>query len=86
METAVGRGRKNSRSRDILSALESRVVPLEECMGEMKETLEAIEVYMAKAFSSNMDTLQALLNIDVGKLIENNDALEARMIAMKEEN
>ncbi|MBA0693926.1 hypothetical protein Goari_004265 [Gossypium aridum] len=35
---------------------------------------------------SNMDALQALLNTTVGKLTENNDALEPGMIVMKEEN
>ncbi|MBA0777319.1 hypothetical protein Gotri_005358 [Gossypium trilobum] len=42
MESRV-RSRKNSRSRDMLSALEGRVINLEESMGGVKGTLEVVE-------------------------------------------
>ncbi|KAH1129252.1 hypothetical protein J1N35_000630 [Gossypium stocksii] len=68
--------------------------------GDVKETLEVVEghinepnsmkeqlkEYVDKVLSSNMDVLQALLNITMGKLIEKDEALKAGMIAMKEEN
>ncbi|KAH1081822.1 hypothetical protein J1N35_021583 [Gossypium stocksii] len=76
METR-GRSRKNIRSRDMLLALESRVVHVKESMGEVKETLEVVEIgtdeldpmkehfkeYVVEALSSNMGTVEALLNI-----------------------
>lgn len=75
---------KNSRSRDTLSALESRVVHLKESLGEVKQTLEVVETmtdeldpmkeqfkeYVVEALSSNMDTVEALLNTVMGKLTE----------------
>ncbi|MBA0626563.1 hypothetical protein Godav_004216 [Gossypium davidsonii] len=42
METR-GRAKKVSRSRDMLTALENRVVNLEESVENMKETLELVE-------------------------------------------
>ena len=38
-----GRARKASRSRDILSALEDRVVTLESSMGDIKERVEDVD-------------------------------------------
>ncbi|KAK5820283.1 hypothetical protein PVK06_025329 [Gossypium arboreum] len=91
IETRARKGRKQRRSRDMLSTLESRVVHLEESIGEVKETLEVVEActnelnrmrkqfkeYMEKAFSSNMDVLEALFDTTIGKLTEKNDALGA---------
>lgn len=80
----------------MLSNLESRVVHLEESMGEVNETFEVVKTrskelnpikeqfkeYVMKALSSNVDTLQALLNTIVDKLTERNDALEATMMTL----
>ncbi|XP_016747465.1 uncharacterized protein [Gossypium hirsutum] len=69
-------------------------------MGDVKETLELIEgridepdsmeeqlkEYVEEVLSSNMDALQALLNIAMGKLIEKDEALKVGMIAMTKEN
>ncbi|KAK5839081.1 hypothetical protein PVK06_007840 [Gossypium arboreum] len=84
----------------MLSAFEIRVVYLKESMREMKETLKVVEIhtdeldpmkeqskeYVAKALSFNMDSVEVLLNIVLGKPIGKNDAFEARMTTMKEEN
>ncbi|MBA0694791.1 hypothetical protein Goari_005063 [Gossypium aridum] len=100
METRARKNRKNNRSRDMLLDFESRVIHIDKSMGEVEETLEVVEghideldqmkkqfkEYMTEALNSNMDALQALFNTIVGKLAKKNDALEAGMIAIKEEN
>ncbi|KAH1047167.1 hypothetical protein J1N35_037951 [Gossypium stocksii] len=89
IETCAEKGKKNSKLRDMLSTLESSIAHLEESMGEMNETLEAIkrhtnELDSVKDF--NIDALQAFFNTIVVKLTKKNDALKVGMIAMKEEN
>ncbi|MBA0662823.1 hypothetical protein Goklo_006892 [Gossypium klotzschianum] len=100
METRARKNRKNSRLRDMLLDFESHVIHIDKSMGEVKETLEVVEgsidkldqmkeqfkEYMTKALNSNMDALQALFNTIVAKIMKKNDALEAGMITIKEEN
>ncbi|KAK5819279.1 hypothetical protein PVK06_024256 [Gossypium arboreum] len=43
-----GRARKASRSRDMLSALEGRVVKLEDFIGDLKESLEIVEGHIVE--------------------------------------
>ncbi|KAH1106712.1 hypothetical protein J1N35_010480 [Gossypium stocksii] len=69
METC-GRSRKNSKLKDILSALECRVNNLEESMGGAKETLEALNVGM---------------DDQTNKLVKKHDALEAMVTTLKEQ-
>ncbi|KAK5812472.1 hypothetical protein PVK06_027902 [Gossypium arboreum] len=75
METC-GRSRKNRRSRDILSALEGRMINIEESMGGVKDTLKVLEGctdkldsmriqfrdYVAKALSFSPDAMRETLN------------------------
>ncbi|KAK5846134.1 hypothetical protein PVK06_002405 [Gossypium arboreum] len=88
IETRARRGRKQSRLRDMLSALENRVVYLKKSIGEVKETLELDSIkeqfkeYVEEALSSNVDTLQTLLNIVVDNLTKRNNALEATVMAL----
>ncbi|MBA0562450.1 hypothetical protein Golob_007493 [Gossypium lobatum] len=69
-------------------------------MGEVKETIEVVKTrtdgldpmrehfkeYVVEGLSSNIDVVEALINTTIGNLTERNDALEARMTTMKEEN
>lgn len=76
METC-GKTRKNSKSMDMLSALEGQVTNLEEFMGGVKETLEVVEGcideldsmreqlrdYVIKTLISNWVVMRETLNV-----------------------
>ncbi|MBA0683542.1 hypothetical protein Goari_025191 [Gossypium aridum] len=78
METRARKGRKRSRSRNIVLNLEGNVINLNESMGGVKD-------YMAKAFNSNWDamreTLNATMDDQIEKLTKKNDALEALFLS-----
>ncbi|KAK5786789.1 hypothetical protein PVK06_041434 [Gossypium arboreum] len=86
METR-GRARKASRSRDILSSLENRVVNLEESVGGINETLEIV-VDRIKDLSlireDFKDFVWETLRSTSDKLTVRYDALEVIVTAMKE--
>ncbi|MFQ6667531.1 hypothetical protein Gotur_033514 [Gossypium turneri] len=97
METR-GRARKASRSRDILTALENRVVNLEESIRNMKETLELVEGgtdgldsmeeqlrdFVLDSLDTNREKMKELLESTAEKLAERDENLED-MIAMVRE-
>ncbi|MBA0786283.1 hypothetical protein Gotri_027587 [Gossypium trilobum] len=88
METR-GMARKASPSRNLLSALEGRVVILEESMGDVNEMIDKVDDRITDGLQSMKeqlreyvwDTIDSLEN----KLVGKDDALEAMVIASKEE-
>ncbi|KAH1096345.1 hypothetical protein J1N35_013266 [Gossypium stocksii] len=94
-----GRAGKASRSRDMLTALENRVVNLEESVGNIKETLELIEGradgfdameeqlrdFVLDSLGATSEKMYGLVNSATEKLEERDDALEGMMVAMKKE-
>ncbi|KAK5785550.1 hypothetical protein PVK06_040146 [Gossypium arboreum] len=84
METR-GRARKASRSRDMLSSLEIRVVNLEEFVGDMKETLEVVLTRMEELREDSKEFVLDSLRSTSDKLTGRDEALEALLTAMKEE-
>ena len=84
METR-GRARKASRSRDMLSSLEIRVVNLEESVGDMKETLEVVLTRMDELREDSKEFVLDSLRSTSDKLTGRDEALEALLTAMKEE-
>ena len=98
METR-GRPRKASRSREMLTALENRVVNLEESVGNVKETLELVEGrtdgfdsmeeqlrdFVLDSLGANRDKITELLEFTEVKLAEKDEALEDMVLAMKKE-
>ncbi|KAK8314289.1 hypothetical protein V6Z12_D01G162200 [Gossypium hirsutum] len=98
METR-GRARKSSRSREMLTALENRVVNLEESVGNMKETLEIVEGrtdgfdsmeeqvrdFVLDSLDANREKITELLESTEVKLAERDEALEDMVLAMKKE-
>ncbi|KAB2057262.1 hypothetical protein ES319_A11G157100v1 [Gossypium barbadense] len=93
------RGRKASRSRHMLSALEDQVGNLEESVGNMKETLELVEGrtdgfdsmeeqlrdFVLDSLGANAEKLNELVNSTTKKLAERDENLEDMMLAMKKE-
>ncbi|MBA0728064.1 hypothetical protein Golax_000999 [Gossypium laxum] len=83
----------------MLSALERRVVNLEESVRDMRETLELVEGrtngldsmeeqlknFVLEPFDSNVKKMKGILNSTMIKLVERDDALEAMVSALKEE-
>ena len=84
METR-GRVRKASRSRDMLSSLENRVVNLEESVGDMRETLEVVLTRMEELREDSKVFVLDTLRSTSDKLTVRDEALEALVTAMKEE-
>ncbi|KAH1032377.1 hypothetical protein J1N35_044551 [Gossypium stocksii] len=78
METR-GWGRKNSRSRDVVLALKSQVINLDEpiggveeklkvvdgCIDELNSTKEQLMDNVAEALSSNLDAMKGALNVAI---------------------
>ncbi|KAH1046254.1 hypothetical protein J1N35_037038 [Gossypium stocksii] len=99
MET-YGRGKKVNNSKDMLSALQDKVVKLEGFMGNVKETLEKVDRHTTKlesrqdqlkeqvvdAFNANANSTQGVFNTIVGELIKKNDAFKAVVPVLKEQN
>lgn len=98
METR-GRARKASRSREMLTALENRVVNLEESVGNVKETLELVEGrtdgldsmeeqlrdFVLDSLGANREKITELLESTEVKLAERDEALEDMVLAMQKE-
>ncbi|KAG8498201.1 hypothetical protein CXB51_006628 [Gossypium anomalum] len=94
-----GRVRKTSHSREMLTALEDRVVNLEESVGNMKETLELVEGrtdgfdsmeeqlrdFVLDSLGANAEKLNDLVNSTTEKLAERDEYLEEMVLAMKKE-
>ena len=82
--------------RETISAVEERVGKLEGSMADVKEALDGVEDritnweeqsrdYVKMSLDSTMDKVNELFNSHRDKLSERNDALEAMMMALKEE-
>ncbi|KAK8263617.1 hypothetical protein V6Z12_D12G053800 [Gossypium hirsutum] len=82
--------------RETISAVEERVGKLEGSMEDVKEALDGVEDHIANwkeqsrdyvkmSLDSTMDKVNELFNSHRDKLLERNDALEAMMMALKEE-
>ncbi|MBA0789184.1 hypothetical protein Gotri_027591 [Gossypium trilobum] len=98
METR-GRARKASRSRDMLTALENRMVNLEESVGNMKEALELVEGctdgfdsmeeqlrdFILDSLDANTEKMNELVESTAKKLAERDENLEDMVLAMKKE-
>ncbi|MBA0635395.1 hypothetical protein Godav_021992 [Gossypium davidsonii] len=98
METH-GRAKKASRSREMLTALENRVVNLEESVGNMKETFELVEGctdgfdsmeeqfrdFVLDSLDANGEKVKELLESTAKKLAERDENLEDMVLAMKKE-
>ncbi|KAH1129589.1 hypothetical protein J1N35_000967 [Gossypium stocksii] len=94
-----GRAGKVSRSSDILTVLENRVVNLEKFVGNMKEMLELVEGringfssmkeqlrdFVLDSLGGNVEMMHGLVNSTTEKLAERDDALEDMMRVMKKE-
>ncbi|KAK8271509.1 hypothetical protein V6Z12_D11G267000 [Gossypium hirsutum] len=87
-------GRKSLR--EMLSAVEERVGKLEESMEDAKESSNALREsiddlreqsrdFVTECLTSQRDNVRELLDSQRKKLTERNDALEAMMLALKEE-
>ncbi|KAH1129927.1 hypothetical protein J1N35_001305 [Gossypium stocksii] len=63
-----GRGRKTSRSREVLSALEIQVVNLEESMSGVKETFEVVEGYDQIKKNHALEAMVMTLKEQIAKL------------------
>ncbi|XP_040942311.1 uncharacterized protein [Gossypium hirsutum] len=84
METR-GRARKASRSRDILSALEDRVVTLESSMGDIKERVEDVDDRLHDGLQSMQEQLKEYVTDNMKQLTGRDDAIEAMVVALKGE-
>ncbi|KAH1082046.1 hypothetical protein J1N35_021807 [Gossypium stocksii] len=87
MESHEG-ARKESRLRDMLLTLESRVVNLEESIGDMRDMLEMVEGHIDELDSMKeqiRDFVLDYLNSTKEKLMGRDDAFEAIVIALKKE-
>ncbi|KAK8307402.1 hypothetical protein V6Z12_D03G193100 [Gossypium hirsutum] len=84
METR-GRARKASRSRDILSALEDRVIAFEDSMGDIKERMNDVDDRLHGGLQSMQEQLKEYVLDNVEKLNGRDDAIEAMVTALKEE-
>ncbi|KAK8301352.1 hypothetical protein V6Z11_D04G014000 [Gossypium hirsutum] len=82
--------------KETISAVEERVGKLEGSMEDVKEALDGVEDHIANwkeqsrdyvkmSLGSTMDKVNELFNSHRDKLSERNDALEAMMMALKEE-
>ncbi|KAG8478979.1 hypothetical protein CXB51_028879 [Gossypium anomalum] len=94
-----GRVRKAIHSREMLTALEDRVVNLEEPVRNMKETLELVEGrtdgfdsmeeqlrdFVLDSLGANVEKLNDLVNSTTEKLAERDENLEEMVLAMKKE-
>ncbi|MBA0762964.1 hypothetical protein Gotri_012505 [Gossypium trilobum] len=98
METH-GRAKKVIRSRDMLLALEDRVINLEESVGDMKGMLELVgggtdgfdsmeeqlREFVLYSLNANAKKMDRILNSTMKRLAERDDTLEDMVLAMKEE-
>ncbi|XP_016694443.2 uncharacterized protein [Gossypium hirsutum] len=84
METR-GRARKASRSRDILSALEDRVVTLENFVGDIRERIDDVEDRLHDGLQSMQEQLKVYVMDNVEQLTGRDDAIEAMVAALKGE-
>ncbi|KAK8325006.1 hypothetical protein V6Z12_A11G022100, partial [Gossypium hirsutum] len=84
METR-GRARKASRSRDILSALEDRVVTFEESVGDVNERVDDIDDKVNDGLQSMQEQLKEYVLDNIEKMTSRDDAIETMMAALKEE-
>ncbi|KAH1129930.1 hypothetical protein J1N35_001308 [Gossypium stocksii] len=57
-----GRARKASRSRDMMLALEGKVVKLEDFMGDVKESLEVVEGHIVELDSGTDELKEHVLH------------------------
>ncbi|KAK8286999.1 hypothetical protein V6Z12_D07G029100 [Gossypium hirsutum] len=80
-----GRDRKASRSRDILSTLEDRVVTLEESVGDINERIDDVDDRLHDGLQSMQEQLKEYVLDSVEKLNGRDDAIEAMITALKEE-
>ncbi|KAK8366383.1 hypothetical protein V6Z12_A02G116100 [Gossypium hirsutum] len=80
-----GRARKASRSRDILSALEDRVVTLESSMGDIKERVEDVDDRLHDGLQSMQEQLKEYVTDNMKQLTGRDDAIEAMVVALKGE-
>ncbi|KAK5802546.1 hypothetical protein PVK06_030148 [Gossypium arboreum] len=79
METR-GRARKASRSRDILSALEDRVVTFEESVGDVKERVDDIDDKVNDGLQSMQEQLKEYVLDNIEKLTSRDDAIDTMMV------
>ncbi|KAK5811291.1 hypothetical protein PVK06_026619 [Gossypium arboreum] len=79
METR-GRARKASCSRDILSALEDRVVTLEESVGDVKKRDDDINDKVNDGLQSIQEQLKEYVLDNIEKLTSRDDAIETMMV------
>ncbi|XP_040937957.1 uncharacterized protein [Gossypium hirsutum] len=80
-----GRARKASRSRDILSALEDRVVTLESSTGDIKERVEDVDDRLHDGLQSMQEQLKEYVTDNMKQLTGRDDAIEAMVVALKGE-
>ncbi|XP_016752558.1 uncharacterized protein [Gossypium hirsutum] len=80
-----GRARKASRSRDILSALEDRVVTLENFVGVIKERIDDVDDKLHDGLQSMKEQLKVYVLDNVEQLTGRDDAIETMVAALKEE-
>ncbi|KAK8264107.1 hypothetical protein V6Z12_D12G086400 [Gossypium hirsutum] len=84
METH-GRARKASRTRDILSALEDRFITLEDSVGDIKERIDDVDDRLHDGLQSIQEQLKEYVLDNVEKLNGRYYAIEAMVMALKEE-
>ncbi|KAK8271103.1 hypothetical protein V6Z12_D11G241300 [Gossypium hirsutum] len=80
-----GRARKASRSRDILSALEDRVVTLENFAGDIKERIDDVDDRLHDGLQSMQEKLKVYVIDNVEQLTGRDDVIEAMVAALKGE-
>ncbi|KAK8288679.1 hypothetical protein V6Z12_D07G140900 [Gossypium hirsutum] len=80
-----GRARKASRSRDILSALDDRVVTLENSVGDIKERIDDVDDRLHDGLQSMQEQLKVYVLDNVEQLTGRDDAIEAMVMALKGE-
>ncbi|KAK8292002.1 hypothetical protein V6Z12_D06G094000 [Gossypium hirsutum] len=78
-----GRARKASRSRDILSALEDRVVTLENSVEDIKERIDNVDDRLHDGLQSMQKQLKVYVLDNVEQLTGRDDAIEAMVAALK---
>ncbi|MBA0672354.1 hypothetical protein Goklo_025006 [Gossypium klotzschianum] len=79
------RARETSHSRDILLALEDRVVTLEESVRDIKERIDDVDDRLNDGLQSMQEQLKVYVLDNVEKLTGRDDAIEAMMTTLKEE-
>ncbi|KAK8289414.1 hypothetical protein V6Z12_D07G190600 [Gossypium hirsutum] len=84
METC-GKVRKASHSRDILSALEDRVVTLKNFVGDIKEMIDDVDDRLHDGLQSMQEQLKVYVTDNVEQLTGRDDAIEAVVVALKGE-